>query len=148
MRGLLKLVVVAVIAYFAYTEGLPLLKQKLEPTPAAAVESERAGRCVSRARDASRVLADHLRQFAQPPVDPGAWAAALVHTAGELSTADGACRCSEPACRPASRALAEMRKLLDQFDRAVRGDGSGFGNPAAYREEIDRLLDNAEAALP
>ena len=41
-----------------------------------------------------------------------------------------------------------MRRLIDQFDRAVQGDGSGFINPATYQEEIDRQLDHAEALLP
>lgn len=153
MRRLINLALLVAAAYLAYTYAWPFLQEQLDfGEPAATSEAtaaeDEAWRCVRLAQAARDTVSDQLRQFSRPPVDPAVWSSALIHTAGELSSADSACRCGQAACRPAARALGEMRRLIDQFDRAVRGNGSGFVNPASYQEEIDRLLDDAEAALP
>ncbi len=148
MRRLLTLAVLAVVVYLGYTRGLPLLEKHRERQAATDSAVDEAWRCVDLARQARATVSDQMRQFPRPPVDPGLWAAAMTHTGRELSSADSACRCGAPACGSASRALRQMRRLINQFDRAVRGDGSGFGNPATYQEEIDRLLADAEALLP
>lgn len=151
MRRLITLAVLVAAAYYGYTVGLPYLRENFDlggSSEAEEAASDAAWSCVSQARAAAATVSDQLRDFAQPPVDRSLWAAALVHTAGELRDADDTCRCGEPACRPAAQALTQARRLLNQFDRAVQGDGAGFSNPAVYREEIDRLLDNAEALLP
>jgi hypothetical protein len=148
LRKLVTLAILAAIAYYGYTVGLPWWhKQQAtrEAEETADVESEQSLRCVSMATDANRTLVDQVRQFDRPPSDPGLWTAALIHIGGELSGADTACACPTDACTKASLALREMRELVDQVDGVARGYATGISNPASRQERIVQLLEEARS---
>jgi hypothetical protein len=123
LRKLVTLAILAAIAYYGYTVGLPWWhKQQAtrEAEETADVESEQSLRCVSMATDANRTLVDQVRQFDRPPSDPGLWTAALIHIGG-------------------------MRELVDQVDGVARGYATGISNPASRQERIVQLLEEARS---
>ena len=151
LAGLLKVLALVVVVYFAATEGWPWLRDQLDrkPSPPAAAEDDvatssgRGSRCVDRALEASTNWADQLRRFRQPPYDLDAWGAALGATDDRIATADAACACPLESCTAATAALGELRGLLSSVDSVVRGEPSAFRNPARDQERIDDLLGQA-----
>lgn len=149
LGGIVKLLVVAVLLWFAVTEGWPWLKRELDRmghrSPAAEVE-EGAGEgteCVIAAGRASEALGETLRRFRTPPYDLGAWENATTALEDRIWTAESACGCALDSCGRASEALAELRDLVHSVDGVVRGDATAFRNPARQQERIDELLDQA-----
>ncbi|MCP4205163.1 MAG: hypothetical protein GY769_24905 [bacterium] len=148
MRRLITLAVLAIAAYYGYTELLPQFRAYRQSQTAAEQAGEAAGQalhCVSVAESAASDFALEIRQFARPPVDPGMWSTFMLQTGGRLSSADSACRCPHPACTSAAAALLEQRRLLNQFDAMVRGASAGLSNPASSQERINELLARARS---
>ena len=148
MRKLLFLAVLAVGAYFAYTEGLPRYRAHQESQEAereADTEAAQARTCILAADGLARDLLPEIRQFAQPSANTSAWSTLMLQMSGQLSAADANCRCATDACASAGAALLEMRRLLNQVDSTVRGLSSTMPNLPRAQERIDRLLDRARS---
>lgn len=158
--SLLQLAAVVVVAFLAWTEGWPWLKERLDrssgaPPSARASASgggegesaalNEASRCLDRAQAASSSLAGVLRSFGRPPYDQNAWAAASLDVAGALGEADSACLCGHPACREAAAAVSTLRQELSMADGMIRGESGG--NLAVLRERADEHLDRARDLL-
>ena len=95
MRGLIKLAILAAVAYFAYTELLPRYRAHQESRAAheeADQDRQQARHCVSLAESVCRDFAGEIRRFARPPVDAGMWSTFMIQTSSQLSRADSACR--------------------------------------------------------
>lgn len=141
---MIALLVLVVAAYYAYTRGLPWLQERIETRPAAETEeTQEARRCVEAAAGANDLFAGQIRDFARPPVDRDAWARVFLNVEFEIARADSTCSCAAAACATASAALAELRELVLEFDRQVKGISEGFSNPARRQERIYDLLDQA-----
>ena len=148
MRGLIKLAILAAVAYFGYTELLPRYRAHQESQTAdeeANEDAQQALHCVSTAESVASDFALEIRRFARPPVDAGTWSIFMIRTSGRLSSADSACRCPHEACISAAAALLEQRRLLNQFDAMVRGTSTGISNPAVSLERINNLLARARS---
>jgi len=148
MRGLIKLAILAAVAYFGYTELLPRYRahqQSQVVQEEADQDAQQAHHCISVAESVSSDFAGEIRQFARPPVDAGMWSTFMLRTGGQLSSADSACRCPHEACISAAAALLEQRRLLNQFDAMVRGTSTGISNPATSLERINNLLARARS---
>ncbi len=123
MRGLIKLAILAAVAYFGYTELLPRyrsLQQSKVADQQADQDARQALECVSTAESVASDFAREIRQFSRPPVDTGLWSTFMIRTSGRISTADSTCRCPDEACTSAAAALLEQRRLLNRFDAMVR----------------------------
>ena len=148
MRGLIKLAILATVAYFGYTELLPRYRSYQQSKVAdeqADQDAQQAHHCVSVAESVASDFAREIRRFSRPPVDTGLWSTFMVQTSGQLSSADSACRCPDAACISAAAALLEQRRLLNQFDGMVRGTSTGISNPAVSTERINHLLTRARS---
>lgn len=148
MRGLIKLAILAAVAYFAYTELLPRYRAHQESRAAheeADQDRQQARHCVSLAESVCRDFGGEIRRFARPPVDAGMWSTFMIQTSSQLSRADSACRCPHRACTSAAAALLEQRRLLNQFNAMVRGTNTGISNPAVSLERINNLLARARS---
>ncbi|MFQ5524648.1 MAG: hypothetical protein ACE5GX_00170 [Thermoanaerobaculia bacterium] len=146
MRRFLTLVVLAVIAYYGYTELLPRYQAYQDRQEAEERADDQAGEariCVAAADSLNQDLGRGLRQFSRPPVDTGSWSTFMIQMASQLSSADSACNCPAEACRSAAAAVLEMRRLLNRFDAMARGRTAGISNPATAQERIERLLARA-----
>lgn len=143
LPGIVKLLLVLIVGFFAITQGWPWLRDRLgggsESVPAG---NEEAGRCVARAEAASQALADAIIRFQQPPADLEAWDSARSGAEDRISSAEEACACPAESCKRAETALSEIRDLAASADDMLRG-GSGFSNLATRQERIDELINGA-----
>jgi len=145
MSRLLGLAIIAVIIYFALTQGLPWLKTAMGSGAGSSAEDSESSYCVAEANAASDAISDELIPNARPPVDAGVWGTALVRVAGALAAAENACSCPTAACAKGSDAVYELRAMFDEFDDIARGNPMGIGNPARRQERVYELLNEARA---
>ena len=142
---LLAVAILAVIIYYALTQGLPWLKTAMDSGGGASAEGDESAFCISRAGAASDSVTDELIPNARPPVDSAVWGTVLVRVAGALAEAERACACPTEACAKGSDAVYELRAMFDEFDDIARGNPMGIGNPARRQERVYELLNEARA---
>jgi hypothetical protein len=145
MARLLKFAVVAIIVIFAFSKGLPWLKQELGGGTSMKLPDgdDDGGVCVALAMDANRMFGDSIRAFSRPPIDLPSWDSAKSGVEAAIYEADLACSCIEESCGKGSEALSTLRGLLSGFDSGFRGNGSVPLNGAREQLRINRLLDEA-----
>jgi len=148
---IVKVVVVIALVYFGYTQVVPWIKSvgggsEGSGSAESAFPDAGASRCIDLASRASSTLGSEMRRYAKPPVDLAEWGATVNKVEMKIYAADSECRCSEPGCSEARQAMSEIKSLLATFDGIVRGDTSGFSNPANQLQEADRLLEEARFA--
>ena len=148
---IIKLAVVIVIVYFAYTQVLPWVKNfggGIGDTGSSETGFSDGGarRCIDLTSRASSTLGSELRQYTKPPFDLVDWSATVHKVEMKIYEADSDCRCSAPGCSEARQALSEIKSLLATFDGMIRGNTSGFSNPAEQLQEADRLIEEARYA--
>lgn len=144
---LVKLALLAVVAYFAYTEALPWMQQNLrwKGVPGSLAKGGGKGsECVRLAAAASASFGNGLRDFA-PPYDLHAWDSFMVTMEERRSQAESGCRCSLQSCDLGTEALEKLGELIDELDLTVRSQIRTVPNPARRQGEIDALLDEARA---
>lgn len=148
---IIKVAVVIVIVYFGYTQLVPWIKS-VGGGPGEAGSADTgfadggARRCIDLASRAGSTLGSEMRKYAKPPFDLADWGATVNKVEMKIYEANSDCRCSAPGCSEARQALSEMESMLASFDGMVRGDSSGFANPADRMQEADRLLEEARYA--
>ena len=149
MGRILTLLIVAALAYFLYTQGLPWLETGLRSRPEETAPEEQGaaeGACLAAARQARDLLGSEVRRFARPPIDEEMWSVSFQQIAAEIGGAETACGpCLSAACGRASEAVAELRSLALRIDEMLRGDLGGLSNPASGLERVDALLEDARA---
>ena len=146
MERIIKLVIVVVILYFAYTEFLPWVKKELGMGTSSSIteSTEGGGACVALAADASLALGVGIRPFVQPPINVNAWETTNLRIESRISEAESACFCFEPSCDKANEALSVLRNLLSELDGGFRGDSPMPLNGARDQTRADALLSEAE----
>ena len=144
MSKLLGVAIIAVIIYFALTQGMPWLETAMG-TGGGSGEGGESAFCISEASAAADTIAEELVPAARPPVDAGTWGSALVRGGRVLARAEDACSCPTAACAKGYEAVQELRGLYDELDDMARGNPMGFGNPARRTETVYQLLDQARA---
>ena len=142
------LIALIVGVYYAYTELLP----KYESRKAAEADDETlrqlSATCVSAAEGANEALAAEAGGFREVAGNRTLWTSTMVRMAGAIADAERACRCETRSCESAAAALLQERRLLEQLDRAVRGDSSGLEGAEDRQQMIKRLLADARRSLP
>lgn len=143
MSRLLGLAIVAVLIYFALTQGMPWLKTAIgsgAPSGAAGGESSY---CIEQVNAATDTLTGEMIPNARPPVDSGVWGNVVVRVGGALAAAENACSCPTRACDKGTDAVYELRTMFDEFNDIARGNPMGIGNPARRQERVYELLNEA-----
>jgi hypothetical protein len=147
LARVVRLAIVVALLYFAFTEGLPWLRQQFgkgeKPSAAAGRDSGEDGTvCVQVASRASEALGAEIPRFARPPVDLDAWGQARIRVEDRVYEAERQCGCGLESCRQASQALSELRSLISQLDSGFRGSDMP-PNPARQQGRVDELLNEA-----
>ena len=140
---LLALAIIAAIAYFALTQGVPWIKKEMGAGPKSGDDASESAFCIDQATAAAAAISDELLPAARPPVDSAVWGTVLVRVTGDLAAAERACACPTAACGQAFMAIQELRSVYDQLNDVVRGSPMGIGNPARSQERAYQLLDEA-----
>lgn len=144
MDRIIKLVVVLVVVYFAYSVGLPWIKGLLGSSPAGlrGNASEEA-LCVGAAERAVDAFGDRLGRFL-PPIDADAWEESVSRSRTEISEAERGCGCGHEACREASRALSDLENMVTEYDDSVQAGRGLPANGARRLESLYNTLDRAK----
>ncbi len=143
MSRLLGLAVLAVLIYFAVTQGLPWLKTAMGSNAGGLALDGGSAYCVDQVSAASDSISEGLIPHARPPVDPDLWSLAVMRAGSALAAAENACSCPTASCNKGWDAVAELRAMFDDLDQIARGNPMGIGNPARRQERVYRLLDEA-----
>lgn len=139
MDRIVKLLVVLVVVYLAYSVGLPWLKGLLDGSPASLRgDASEEALCAGEAERAVDAFADRLVRFASPPIDAADWEAAVSRSLDEIAEAERGCKCPHEACTEASRALSRLEEMVTDFDDSV---GAGRGLPANGARRLESLYD-------
>jgi hypothetical protein len=149
VKRVILLLLIATGGWWLYDGGLAKLRHRVDrfgsPLKPAANLGGNAEDvlCLQAARRALQSISSELGALPPPPLDGDVWSAVLLRAGGEISDAEGPCRCSSPACGRALEALGELRSAVQQIDGMIRGQSSAFGNPASHLENAEQMLDQA-----
>lgn len=143
MSRLLGLAIIAVLIYFALTQGMPWLKTAMGSGGPGSAGGSDSSYCVEQANAASDAITGEMIPNARPPVDSGVWGNVLMRVGGALAAAENACSCPTPACDKGTDAVYELRTMFDEFNDIARGNPMGIGNPARRQERVYELLNKA-----
>lgn len=153
MLRVLRFAAAALILFILIVEGLPRIRtwiddisrdtlQGQDPPDSGAAEV-----CVHQASETNLAVHQEIRQVAKLRADPETWLAASQSIDDQLRDATDKCGCSAQACLTASRALDELRGVVDDFERLMNGDGSRLGAHATRQERVVTLLEQARIEL-
>lgn len=149
MARVAQLLFLAIVAFFVITEGVPRIRQWVEGVSPEKVKGradpslDPSGYCVHLAHQAGASVARELRSVAPPPADVSGWWDAGDEIESRVRTAETACSCASDACTAASRALGEIRALVEEANRLLQGETGVVPNFARRLDEIDVLLERA-----
>ncbi|HVT05604.1 MAG TPA: hypothetical protein VHL58_19775 [Thermoanaerobaculia bacterium] len=144
MPKIVKLLIVAVVLYFAWTKGLPRLKALGSSSSTTTSASGSASTsCPDLAARASETWGSGLSRFVNPPVDVNEWQTFRSSVQSRIDEANDACRCSEPACDKTREAMSKLESLVSSVDGAIRGGGPMPSDAPQQQEQIDQGIDAA-----
>lgn len=139
MAKFLKLVIAAAIVYFAVTKGWPWLQTWLGGLFSSASGTTYQSICITATERASDDFTDRLRQFSSPPIDAEAWEKTVTASRNQVEAAERKCRnCDHEACLEASKAIAELERMVTWFDDSVQ---AGRGIPPDGVSRLDRVYE-------
>ena len=144
MRNLLKVALLAVVVYFAYTRVVPLLREPIRSSPAPdGTMSTGDTPCPDLAALASETWRSGLSHFINPPYRLSDWG--LFHSDVQLKLADAkdGCRCTLPSCAKTREALLDLTTLVSSADSAVR---AGQPMPSDAPKQQERVNQGIKAA--
>ena len=144
MKKLLQLAIVALIAYFVFTnyeswvDSIANIGQDLSRTG----EPVTQGLCVTAAERAGETFSRGMRDYASPPVDLDAWDQFVEEVKERIYRAEIHCECPRDSCARAVEAMSELNHLIEGFDNSLRG-GNLTLDPGRRMETIDSMLKRA-----
>jgi hypothetical protein len=149
LNRVITLAVLLAIAYYSYTRVIPWIRN--QSATAADLETPRgdagASDCVDSVVEANATLTESAIRFKSPPIDVDSWSATVWEIEREIQSAAASCICPSEACLKGNQALDAIRLALANLEGLVRGDASGFSNPARDQERIQQLIEEARGAV-
>ncbi|MEM7586744.1 MAG: hypothetical protein AAF560_25365 [Acidobacteriota bacterium] len=148
MGKIVKWLIIAGLAYLAYTEGPGIVERvgqgfgDVGSGLSRQATSLGKGRCLQAAESASERFSEGLRDFSEPPIDLPSWERFNENLRGLIYDAESECSCPRDSCTRAMDAINELNSLIADFDGSLRGSGQPL-NPARRQETIDRFLKRA-----
>jgi hypothetical protein len=146
MNKIINVILLVAAIWAGYTYIVPWFKSLGTGSSSRALTATGTGEeadCVIAAREAAQVFGDEMRSFSKPPIDANDWDRTWLRIENRIGAADDKCGCSRPGCQTAQGALADLRRLGDDFSRAADGDRSPPVNAAST---LSRVYDNLDTA--
>jgi hypothetical protein len=140
MDRLVKLLVVAAIAFVAWKYVVPWVKKQggsSETTVAGGGAS-----CVRSAERASEAWGSGLSRFTNPPYDAASWSTFRGNVESRINAAEADCTCAVESCTKAREAMRDLRSLVNDLDSTVR-NGSPASDLVQRQEAIDNRINEA-----
>lgn len=144
MARIFKGVVVLVILYLAYSEGLPWLKGEIDGLWSSPTGATYQAVCHNAAERAVDEFTGRLRRFSSPPIDTQEWDETVSASRLKLETAEKECRnCEHEACLEVMGALGHLERAVGHYDESVQ---AGRGLPLDGASRLDRVYDGLNRA--
>ncbi len=140
MVKIIKLALIALLLYIAYTRGLPLLRQQLGEGLGG--DDRPQSGCVGAAERASDIFDERIGRVSGPGTDPQVWDDFRRSVDDAIYTARSRCDCRLESCDKAQEALSALSDQLARFDERFRS-GSMAQNPVQQQTRIHRLIGEA-----
>src|SRR5437764_260192 len=138
-KTLVKLIVVAAIAYFAWRWW----QGQHHAAAAATAASSPAQECASLAAGASETWGSGVGRFANPPYDMAAWDDFRSRVETGARRAQEKCLCGDAACNSAKSAMSDLRGLVSEMDSALRSGSPPPSDLVQRQEAIDNAINAA-----
>jgi hypothetical protein len=142
MNKLVKLVVVAVVLYFAWKHGLPWIQQKTSSSSSSSQTTSQRS-CTQLASAASDAWGRGLHQFVNPPYDVNAWSSFRQDVESKISNAESECNCSSESCSKVKSAMRDLRNLVSDLDTSIRSGSPPPSDAVQRQEAVDKQIDEA-----
>jgi len=141
LSRIIKWVVIALIAFFAWKFLSPYMKSSTTPKA-----SDHPGfvnsSCIGAADKAAQAWSSGIGRFVNPPYDLDAWGIFRSEVESKIADAQGQCACIAESCHKVQSAMNDLRSLVSDIDGTIR-NGSSPDAVAQRQEAIDRQLDEA-----
>ena len=144
MKGLVKLAIVAMLLFVAYSYGRPWLEDSFGGVglgPLGGAGSEEA-HCVAVVERATESFGEKIVKHGQPPVDISRWSGAFKLEQGRVMEARQSCDCAGLACEIAREALGDLERFMQEVDSGLRQNNPPL-NFARRQGEILQKLSSA-----
>ncbi len=144
-NSLVKVIVIAVIAFGAYKYGWPWLQaQGSFGLGSKSVAAGPDADCVVTADSAVSYWSGGVLQFMNPPIDQGSWGSFRSDVERSISEAQSSCSgCSSEACDTALDAVSQLSSLLSDMDSAARSGGAPRADLVRSQERLDSTIAEA-----
>lgn len=149
MQKIVKLIVVLVVVFAAYSIGWPWLQGILNRSHvhfggSASPEVN----CLDVTESAVDYFAERVRQFISPPMGADAWVETVSKTRKAVKAARRSCGCEHKACREGRRALSELDAMVSDFDSTVQVRQGLPADGPRLIENLYTILKRARNLLP
>ena len=144
MKGLIRLVIVALIGYGLYTY---FVQNELDHPDEATGDFDSPARCLDRLDDAIDALGLAVREFGVPPIDVAAWDDTYDNLRQRRELAEAACQCQGDTCRKGREASGSFGELISDINDGIQDGGGPPSNAAARLDRILRLYEDGKALL-
>lgn len=141
MKQIAILVVVVIVLYVGFNEGLPWIQRQMGQTGGSGDTAP--ARCVYQADRASNTFGDNFVRRFSPGADADLWDDFVVSVRQEISAARRLCSCPGAACGKAADAMGRLEALVEDYDERFH---SGLGmrpNPTGELSGVHDLLNEA-----
>ncbi len=145
-----KLFLLAVVGYGAWTWGLPWYQSHFGSSRGSSQDggttaSGRAGGpCTELAERASLAWGNGIGRFVNPPQDVSAWSSFRSDVSGRISDAKSACSCGTDSCTKAKGAMDDLDSMVVSIDSAIRSGVAFSADVVRQQEKIDATIEEAK----
>lgn len=146
MDKLIKGLVIIAVIVLAWKHSLPWLRKQTAGPSASSAAPARSS-CTGSASAASEKWGSGLHQFVNPPYDLSAWSSFRQDVESKVSSAESECGCGSESCQKTLSAMRDLRGLIADMDRAIRGGTAPPADAVQRQEAIDRQIDEAAALV-
>jgi hypothetical protein len=140
VKTLLILIVIAAVAWFAWTHYHP----NTDIIVSAGVSAAQS--CASAASAAGDTWGSGVGRFANPPYDLNGWDDFRSRVEQQARRAEEKCLCAETACTTAKSAMNDLRSLVAEMDTALRSGSPPPSDLVQRQEAIDNAINSARDA--
>ena len=123
MKVLLQLALILIVAYLAWTFGMPIVKSMVGQSraPTSSPATGPGGRCVQDAAEASEMISDRLLNQVRSLTENEAWESMVQEVDFAVRDAADQCRCKLESCTAAREALVSLSEIIESGESRSSG---------------------------
>ena len=140
---LVKWVLIAAIAFFAWKYILPEIRGAAGSSRGSHASRSSDNSCVAAAGRASSAWGSGIGRFVNPPYDTDAWSSFRGDVESKISAAEGSCNGSGASDEKVRGAMRDLRSLVSDLDTSIRSGSAPPSDVVQRQNAIDQAIDDA-----